>query len=138
MEIKAELLEPYTDIQKFEFIEMANDNNYSVEYCADKLEAWGYTQEEEEEIERERISHLKCTKRVLALILEQLGFSYKNQIKPLIDENDRASLEWELCVELERCNPLLDIFGQQLGISSEQIDAIFKYANGEIETLEVE
>ena len=35
-------------------------------------------------------------------------------------------------MELERSNPLLDILGAQLGISSTTIDKIFKYANGEI------
>lgn len=138
MEIKAELLEPYTEIQKFEFIEMANDNNYEVRHLDNRLEAWGYTEEEKEQQEAERISHLKCTKRVLVLILEQLGLDYFEQIEPLINANRQAKLEWELCVELERCNPLLDIMGAELGISPQQIDAIFKYANGEIETLEVE
>lgn len=92
-------------------------------------------EEEEAEKEAERISHLKCTKRVLVLILEQLGFDYFEQIEPLINSNRQAKLEWELCVELERSNPLLNVIGAQLGISSQQIDAIFKYANGEIQTL---
>lgn len=95
------------------------------------------TPEEKEEKERERISHLKCTKRVLALMLQQLGISY-NQLKELIATNEQAQLEWDLCVELERCNPLLDIMGAQLGLSPEQIDIMFKYANGEVESLEVE
>lgn len=88
--------------------------------------------------EAERISHLKCTKRVLVLILEQLGLDYFQQIEPLINSNRQAKLEWELCVELERSNPLLNVIGMELGISSEQIDKIFKYANGEVDTLEVE
>ena len=87
--------------------------------------------------EKERISHLQCTKRVLVLILEQLGKDYFNDIEPLINNNRQAKLEWELCVELERSNPLLDIIGAQLDISPEQIDEIFKYANGETESLEV-
>lgn len=91
-----------------------------------------YTPEEKEEMERERISHLKCTKRVLVLMLQELQYSWKNTIKPLIYANDDAALEWELCVELERKNPLLNQLGGQLGISSEQIDNLFKYANGEI------
>lgn len=82
--------------------------------------------------EQERISHLKCTKRVFVLMLEQLGLDYFEQIEPLINENRQARLEWELCVELERVNPLLDVIGAQLNISSEQIDNLFKYANNEI------
>lgn len=92
-------------------------------------------EQEEAEKEAERISHLKCTKRVLILILEQLGFDYFEQIEPLINANRQAKLEWELCVELERCNPLLDTMGAELGILPSQIDNIFKYANGEINAL---
>lgn len=87
--------------------------------------------------EAERISHLKCTKRVLVLILEQLGLDYFEQIEPLINSNRQAKLEWELCVELERSNPLLDVIGAELGISPKQIDQVFKYANGEVETLAI-
>lgn len=94
-------------------------------------------EQEEAEKEAERVSHLKCTKRVLVLILEQLGLDYFEQIEPLINANRQAKLEWELCVELERNNPLLDVIGAELGISAAQIDAVFKYANGEIDNLEV-
>lgn len=91
-------------------------------------------EKEEEEKEKERISHLKCTKRVLALMLQQMGISY-TRLKELIATNEQAQLEWELCVELERCNPLLDMMGAQLGITPEQLDTMFKYANGEVDKL---
>ena len=84
-----------------------------------------------EKREKERVSNLHCTKRVLALVLKELGVSYAN-LQTLIATNEDAQLEWDLCVELERSNPLLDILGAQLGISSTTIDKIFKYANGEI------
>lgn len=89
-------------------------------------------EKEEEEKEKERVSHLKCTKRVFVLMLEQLGLDYFEQIEPMINANRQAKLEWELCVELERSNPLLDSIGGELGITSEQLDNLFKYANGEI------
>lgn len=82
--------------------------------------------------EKERISHLKCTKRVFALALKQLGITYQ-QLKDLIATDDDAQLEWDLCVELERCNPSIDKLASQLGVTSQQIDEIFKYANGEIQ-----
>lgn len=82
--------------------------------------------------EAERVSHLKCTKRVFILMLEQVGLDYFEQILPLIKANRQAKLEWELCVELERANPLLNLMGAQLGITPERIDDLFKYANGEI------
>lgn len=84
--------------------------------------------------EAERISKLTCTKRVFALMLQEMGISYTT-LKQLIATNEQAQLEWDLCVELERGNPLLDIMALQLGVTSERLDALFKYANGEI-TLE--
>lgn len=95
-------------------------------------------EEEKKEQECERISHLKCTKRVLVLILEQLGLDYFEQIEPLINNNRQAQLEWDLCVELERNNPLLDLVGAELGLTPTDIDNIFKYANGEINTIQKE
>ena len=89
-----------------------------------------YRKKKEEE-EKERVNNLRCTKRVLALVLKELGVSYAN-LQALISTNEDAQLEWDLCVELERSNPLLDILGAQLGISPTTIDKIFKYANGEI------
>ena len=90
---------------------------------------------EQAEKEKERIGKLECTKRVFVLMLEQLGIGYFDKIEPLIKSNPQAQLEWELCVKLERSNPLLDIMAGQLGVTSEQLDGLFKYANGEI-TLE--
>ena len=89
-------------------------------------------EEEQAEKERERISHLKCTKRVFVLMLEQLGLDYFEQIEPMINANRDAKLQWTLCVELERSNPLLDAIGGELGITHEQLDNLFRYANGEI------
>ena len=87
--------------------------------------------------EKERISKLKCTKRVFVLMLEQMGLDYFEQIEPLINNNRQAKLEWELCVELERSNKLLDILATELNITSKQLDLLFQYANGEDVKLEV-
>lgn len=132
MEIKAQLNKPYTEESRLNFVVEQNHNNdYEIRETEDSLQAWGYTEEEKEQQERIRISHLHCTKRVLALILKELGVSYAN-LQALIATNEDAQLEWDLCVELERSNPLLDILGAELGISPTTIDKIFKYANGEI------
>ena len=87
--------------------------------------------EEQAQKERERITNLTCTKRVFALMLQELGISY-TMLKELIATNEQAQLEWDLCVELERKNPLLDVMALQLGITSEQLDGLFRYANGEL------
>ena len=157
MEIKAQLTN-YTDKQRQDFIVTYNHNlgyeieEYTttetkqeeienpetgemelVEYIEtiNHIEAWGYTEDELELEENIRISKLTCTKRVFALMLQELGISY-TMLKQLIATNEQAQLEWDLCVELQRSNPLLDIMALQLGVTSEQLDGLFKYANGEI------
>jgi hypothetical protein len=87
---------------------------------------------EQAQKERERINNLTCTKRVFALMLQEVGVDYITVLKPLIESNPQAQLEWDLCVELQRGNPLLDIMASQLNITSEHLDLIFKYANGEL------
>lgn len=88
-------------------------------------------EEKEKQKERERIGNLTCTKRVFALMLQEIGISY-TQLKELIATSEQAQLEWDLCVELERKNPLLDVMAGQLSVTSEQLDKLFLYANGEI------
>lgn len=89
-------------------------------------------EQEEAEKEAERIGNLQCTKRVFVLMLEQLGLDYFEQIEPAIMANRQAKLEWELCVELQRKNPLIDQLASGFGITSKQLDDLFKFANGEI------
>ena len=82
---------------------------------------------------KDTAQQLSCTKRVMALVLQEYGISYE-ALKQLISANEQAQLEWDLCERLERSNPLLNIFGEQLGITEEQIDNIFLYANGLIDS----
>lgn len=118
-------------------MEEYNDEPYKLILVDGELVQNPNYEEEKAEKERERISHLRCTKRVLALILQELGIPY-SQLKSLIDSNPQAQLEWDLCVELERNNPLLDLVGAELGLTPTDIDNIFRYANGEIPTIERE
>lgn len=82
--------------------------------------------------EKERVGNLQCTKRVFVLMLEQLGLDYFEQIEPAINANRQAKLEWELASVLVRNNPLIDTLALGFGITSEQIDILFKVANGEL------
>ena len=94
-------------------------------------------EEKQKQKERDRINHLKMTKRVCALMLQQLGISY-TELKEAIASSEQAQLEWDLCIELERGNPLINQIGTTFGLTSKQIDRMFQYANGEVNTLEVE
>ena len=132
MEIKATLQKPYTEDERINFIIEYNHNQgYVIEEAETELQALGYTEEEIALQEKERIAKLTCTKRVFALMLQELGITY-TMLKQLIATNEQAQLEWDLCVELQRSNPLLDIMALQLGITSEQLDGLFMYANGEL------
>ena len=132
MEIKAILNKPYTDKQRMDFIVEQNHKlGYEIRETETALEAWGYTEEEVQKKEKEKISMLKLTKRVFALALQKLGITY-TQLKELISTNEQAQLEWDLCVELERSNPLLDELAGKVGITAEQLDTIFMEANKEV------
>ena len=116
---------------KFYTEEMLNSSFYELdkqeytedEYVLDgdeyilKDEAW---EERQAQKEKERIAKLTCTKRVFALMLQELGIDYLTQLKPLIESNPQAQLEWELCVELERQNPLLDTMAATLDVVPEE------------------
>ena len=132
MEIKATLLKPCTEEERIDFIVQYNhQQGYVIEETETELQALGYTEDELELEENRRISMLTCTKRVFALMLQELGITY-TMLKQLIATNEQAQLEWDLCVELQRSNPLLDVMAMQLGITAEQLDGLFMYANGEI------
>lgn len=132
MEIKATLLKPYTENERINFIvEYNHGMDYKIEETETELQALGYTEEEIALQKKERIAKLTCTKRVFALMLQELGITY-TMLKQLIATNEQAQLEWDLCVELQRSNPLLDVMALQLGITSEQLDGLFRYANGRL------
>ena len=61
MEIKAELNKPYTDKQRADFIVENNHNlGYEIRETEMVLEAWGYTEEEQQEQEKQQlISEIK-------------------------------------------------------------------------------
>lgn len=115
---------------KLDVLQSDIDNQwYLAEKCPMK------TDEEKDQEEKERVAKLSCTKRDFALMLQELGVDYFTTLKPLIESNQQAQLEWELCERLYRFNPMLDLMASQLGVTSKQLDGLFKYANGEI-TLE--
>lgn len=63
MEIKAELDKPYTEEQRINFIvENNHRQSYEIRETETALEAWGYTEEEKQEQEKERIQALSMTR----------------------------------------------------------------------------
>ena len=63
MEIKAQLLQPFNEEEKINFIVEQNHNNgYEIRETETALEAWGYTEEELAQQEKERIQELFMTR----------------------------------------------------------------------------
>lgn len=92
-------------------------------YIADKCPM--KTDEEKELEERERIAKLKLTKREVFLGLYQAKGITPDMIKAQITD-PQALIEFEYANDYYRGNPLIDVIGAQLGITSEQLDNFFE------------
>ena len=125
MEIKAQLLQPFNEEERINFIVEQNHNNgYEIRETETALEAWGYTEEEKQEQERERINLLSMTKREMFLGLYQAKGITPDMLKAQITD-PQALIEFEYANDYFRGNPLIDIIGGQLGFTSEQLDRFF-------------
>ena len=126
MEIKAILQKPYTKTQKMDFIIEYNHNNgYEIKEAETALEAWGYTEEEKQAQERERLNLLSMTKREMFLGLYQAKQITPDMLKAQITD-PQALIEFEYANDYYRGNPLIDVIGTQLGFTSEQLDKFFE------------
>lgn len=81
--------------------------------------------------EKERIAKLNMTKLDFVKYLQQYGVTY-SQLKELLATNKNAQMQWDLCERVYRFNPLLDELAKDFGITSEDLDTMFKIANGEV------
>ena len=126
MEIKAQLEKPYTEKQRIDFIVQQNHkNSYEIRETEAALEAWGYTEEEKAQKERERLNLLSMTKREMFLGLYQAKQITPDMLKAQITD-PKALIEFEYANGYYRGNPLIDIIGGQLGFTSEQLDKFFE------------
>ena len=163
MEIKAQL-ENYTDKQRQEFIVTYNHNlGYEIkEYTTSEtkseivenetngekelveyevttthIEAWGYTEAEQEQKEKERIAILKLTRGdVFRGLLQAKGVTrayIRDMINQLPDETteekfikEMALIDFDEALDFYRGNQLINTIGLQLGITPEQLDKFFR------------
>ena len=110
MEIKGQLLKPYTEVERLDFI-CEFQYGYEIRETAEALEAWGYTAEEEQEqaeqAEQERKSKLKMTKRDFFLyVVYPFGVSYADLINAL-KSNDLVYACYEGCNHIYRYDGML-------------------------------
>lgn len=127
MEIKAKLNKPYMKEQRIDFIVQNNHNSgYEIRETEEALEAWGLTDKEIQERERERINQLSLTKREVFLALYRDKGITPEQIRSQI-ASPEARIEFDYAAEYYRGNPLIDQIGGLLGYTSEQLDYLFEH-----------
>ena len=127
MEIKAELIKPYTEEQRIKFIIEQNHRlNYSIEEQPTKLVALGLTQEELNQQERNRKDMLALTRcDVLKALYKAKGIT-PNDIKALLKDNVEALIELEYAQNFYRGHPMIKAIGEQLGFTSDDLDYLFE------------
>ena len=81
--------------------------------------------------EKERVAMLKMTPRDFLLACTQkLGIEW-SKLKELMDNNAQVAIELQFCNHVYKDNKLIDQLAGQFGVTSEQLDNLFKTANGE-------
>lgn len=88
-----------------------------------------------EQDEREQIAQLSLTKREVFLALYRDKGITPEQIRSQIT-NPEALIEFDYANDYFRGNPLIDVIGQSLGYTAEQLDYLFKYK--ELPTVELD
>ena len=96
------------------------DNNwYLVDKCPMK------TDEQKELEEKKRVAKLKMTPRDFLLAITQMGVDFA-KIKELMAANPQVEIELNYCNYVYRGNALLDQLCGQFGITTAQLDELFK------------
>ena len=114
MEIKATLNKPYTDKQRIDFIVSQNHTNgYEIKETENALEAWGYTEEEQqaqakEARKKELIAELDALdlKCIRALRSIQAGTGTEDDTARLAELEEQAE---EIRKELQLLNPVTEV-----------------------------
>lgn len=131
MEIKAELKQPYTESERIDFVVKQNHNlGYLIEEQEDKLIALGYTTEELQQQEQERLAMLNMTGAdVERAIYKVKGIDFDDilamvKANPAIDEK-ALKIEFK-ANNFFRGNPYIEQVGALLGFTSKMLDKFFE------------
>ncbi len=96
------------------------DNNwYLIDKCPMK------TDEQKELEEKKRVAMLRMTPRDFLLAITQMGVDFA-KIKELMAANPQVEIELNYCNYVYRGNALLDQLCGQFGITTAQLDELFK------------
>lgn len=121
----AEMKKPYTTKERADFVIVySNQQGCEIRETETALQAWGYTEEEQAQKDREIIAQFSLTKREVFLALYQDKGVTPEQIKAQI-QNPEALIEFEYATDYYRGNPLVEAIGQTLGYTSDELDYLF-------------
>ena len=133
MEIKAILNKPYTETQKIDFVVTENHKNgFEIRETETALEAWGLTEEEQAEKERERINSLNLTKADFWIALLDRSIT-KDMVKEKIELMPDAILRAKTLIRLDeadhfwRGDASMNIIGAMFGITPSDLDYLFEH-----------
>ncbi|MCQ2739102.1 MAG: hypothetical protein MJ237_02615 [bacterium] len=125
MEIKAELQKPFEEQQRTNFIVQQNHRNgYEIRETETALQAWGYTEEEIAQQEREALNMLSLTKREVFLAIYRDKQITPEQIRAMLT-SEEAKIEFDYANDYFRGNPLIGQLGEALGYTSQELDSLF-------------
>ncbi len=113
---------PYNIKQRIDFV--SRNMMYRIKENDTEIEAWDFTKEEKEIRYKEQIAQLSLTKREVFLALYKNKKITPEQIKAQI-QSPEALIEFEYANEYYRGNPLIDLIGQTLGYTSDELDYLF-------------
>lgn len=138
MEIKAELIKPYTESQRMDFIVTQNHNNgYEIKETQTALEAWGLTAEEEAQQEQLRKDAMTLTPADVERALYKEKHMDFDDLKALIQEQLPQVDIKGLAIEFRAKDfyrgatangmRLFDVVGQLLGYTPQDMDYLFEH-----------
>lgn len=126
MNIKAILKQGYSQEEYINFITEYNRKlGCVIEFKDGNVIALEKTEEEKAHEEKERIAMLKMTPRDFLLAVVDMGVDY-SKIKELMASNPQVEIELQYCNNVYRGNPLLDQLCGNFGVTTEQLDELFK------------
>lgn len=82
--------------------------------------------------ERARLDMLSMTPLDFLKALNKIGIRYET-VKQIMEANPEVEMEMKFCQNVYRGHPMINQFATQFGVTSEQLDYMFKKANGEVD-----
>ena len=136
MKIKAKLNKPYTDSERLNFIIIQNhQKGYEIRETDTELQAWGYTTEEKQAQEQERVNNLTMTPLDFIKVLQSFGLSLQ-KINEFLESNLEIKMQLTYCsnVYCGVVKSFLPMTIDGITITPEMAEQAFKLKNGEVIT----